>query len=408
MQIVKKVLLLLSEKSGYKTNACLSYFAALLKKSISHDVFLKITAASFSSSRGNIDVLRAMAAGADDGILFRFSGIAENPGKNALFLAEKAFFAKKCGHFDFFIADDSSFNEILAGFLMADYLRVENSPEKHKKIEFGTDFFKKNEKPVMFALYGNDFYVPEPGISSIRDASLKPFYQWKFSDLGLTADEFAAAVLPEFEKKAAEAVRGEKDSISGEKNPEEGEICEKKASSAGIKGNFAAKYEKGSLFSSKMPPEKATPKEAAAKIFDVLNAEGLIPSLGKLPCAGGSSGSPLLIGGGRGLSAGGFALLRENARLLGAGAAATRPAVQAGLMPRQCLAGTAGRRMNARAYLAFGISGAPLHLSGINAAAIIAINTDSAAPIFAYSSRGFVCDANETLRCLKDLLFLNS
>ena len=67
--------------------------------------------------------------------------------------------------------------------------------------------------------------------------------------------------------------------------------------------------------------------------------------------------------------------------------------VDAGWLPKARQVGQSGLKVKPRAYLAFGISGAPEHLEGMrNAELIIACNTDPGAPIFGVAHYGTTLD----------------
>ena len=102
----------------------------------------------------------------------------------------------------------------------------------------------------------------------------------------------------------------------------------------------------------------------------------------------------IILAGGMGIgSREGFQKLAELASLLGAGLAASRKAVDAGLAPYRCQVGMTGVTVAPRLYIAVGISGAVQHLAGMTGAEkIIAINSDPKAPIFDYADYGIVGD----------------
>jgi len=106
-----------------------------------------------------------------------------------------------------------------------------------------------------------------------------------------------------------------------------------------------------------------------------------------------------IVAGGRGLGAAdGFEQLARIARLLNAGVAASRVAVDLGWIDRERQVGQTGKTVAPELYLACGISGASHHLAGIaEAHHIIAINTDPNAPIFKAAHLGLVADLRAVL-----------
>lgn len=110
----------------------------------------------------------------------------------------------------------------------------------------------------------------------------------------------------------------------------------------------------------------------------------------------------VIVAGGRGVGgAEGFAVLKEIAERLGGSVGASRPAVEAGWAEYERQVGQTGRVVRPKLYLAFGISGAPQHLAGMREAeTIIAVNTDSAAPIHGVATLTVECDLHEVLTAL--------
>jgi electron transfer flavoprotein alpha subunit len=106
----------------------------------------------------------------------------------------------------------------------------------------------------------------------------------------------------------------------------------------------------------------------------------------------------VVIGGGRGLDADGFAELERIARALGGAVAASLPAVDLGLAPVSRQVGQSGKFVTPDIYLAAGMSGTPQHLAGIGTATrIIAVNRDPEAPIFGVAEAGAVAEAKSLL-----------
>jgi len=113
-----------------------------------------------------------------------------------------------------------------------------------------------------------------------------------------------------------------------------------------------------------------------------------------------------LVAGGRGVgSAQGFDQLRRIARLLEAGVAASRVAVDLGWIECDRQVGQTGKTVHPDLYLACGISGATHHLEGMSRSGhIVAINVDPDAPLLKHAHLGLVADLVETLSHLEQAL----
>lgn len=114
----------------------------------------------------------------------------------------------------------------------------------------------------------------------------------------------------------------------------------------------------------------------------------------------------ILVAGGRGVgSSEGFDKLRELARLLGGNIAASRAAVEEGWISRDYQVGATGKTVTPKIYFACGISGAVPHVVGMkDSETIIAINTDSSAPIFDVAHYGIVGDLHKVIPELIEIL----
>ena len=128
-----------------------------------------------------------------------------------------------------------------------------------------------------------------------------------------------------------------------------------------------------------------------------------------VPAAGGDvdiSAADVLVSVGRGIeSQENLETVLELAEALGVPLSASRPVVDAGWLAKSRQVGQSGLKVKPRAYLAFGISGAPEHLEGMRRSElIIACNPDPGAPIFAVAHYGTTLDLFDLVPELVDMV----
>jgi electron transfer flavoprotein alpha subunit len=113
----------------------------------------------------------------------------------------------------------------------------------------------------------------------------------------------------------------------------------------------------------------------------------------------------VIIAGGAGCNASNWHLIEDLAHKMSGKVAASRGAVEAGLVPRSLQIGQTGTTVRPRLYIACGISGALQHVVGMRSAeTIVAINRDPAAAIFRYAHFGIVGEVADVLPTLTDAL----
>lgn len=97
----------------------------------------------------------------------------------------------------------------------------------------------------------------------------------------------------------------------------------------------------------------------------------------------------------------GMAMLRELADQLGAALGGTRVVSDRGWLAVDRFIGTTGKIVAPRLYIAFGVSGAGQHISGITESeTVIAVNTDRTAPLFSMADLSVVGDLHQIVPAL--------
>lgn len=116
--------------------------------------------------------------------------------------------------------------------------------------------------------------------------------------------------------------------------------------------------------------------------------------------------APRIVGGGQGLGHGErFVQLARIGRRLGAAMGGTRVASDAGWIPFERQIGTTGVIVKPSLYLAFGVSGATQHTSGLgHPDHVVSVNTDPSCPMMAMADLAIVSDAPAVLDALEKAL----
>ncbi|MEI9907614.1 MAG: electron transfer flavoprotein subunit alpha/FixB family protein [Actinomycetota bacterium] len=110
----------------------------------------------------------------------------------------------------------------------------------------------------------------------------------------------------------------------------------------------------------------------------------------------------VIVSGGRGVGGPeGFTALEELASLLEGTVGCSRVVTSAGWRPHAEQVGQTGTKVAPDLYIAAGISGAMQHIAGCkNSKTIVAINTDSEAPILAYADYAIIGDLHKVIPAL--------
>lgn len=157
----------------------------------------------------------------------------------------------------------------------------------------------------------------------------------------------------------------------------------------------------------------STPTITPINIASVSRPTSSVTSIAVLPPDASTmdlSEAPRIIGGGAGLESGDrFIQLQNVATALDASMGVTRVITDRGWADHERQIGTTGVVVDPDLYIAFGISGAVQHTSGLGQPEhIISVNTDAHCPMMQMADIAIVADANAVLEELAQLLHINN
>ncbi|SFO87510.1 electron transfer flavoprotein subunit alpha/FixB family protein [Enterovibrio norvegicus] len=260
----------------------------------------------------------------------------------------------------------------------------------------------------VLALNAPATYSPEQWLSALLslESSLMPVH-WIFPDSGLVGGDLGRKLSVEFNERPATRVRGLVDTQAENVQIECG---------SGDAGRTVTRQLARVLL-----VEEQVADPISGYVTDASSMESsLIDTLLKIAfdtdqaCAIEDAGSvavdpkniPLpetgfILSGGNGVR--NWALFHQCADALGATEGASRVAVDNGHMPRTTQVGASGTYVNAKVYIAVGISGAIQHLQGMTQCdTVIAINADPACDMVKRADLSIIADSSEVMQALVD------
>ena len=152
-------------------------------------------------------------------------------------------------------------------------------------------------------------------------------------------------------------------------------------------------------------PTQAAPEAFEVSISDAAKTARILRTEPKPPSGRpGLSEAAVVVSGGRG-TGGEFGEVEGLADALGAAVGASRAAVDSGWYPHAYQVGQTGQTVSPQLYVAAGISGAIQHRAGMQTSkAVLVVNKDPEAPIFALADLGVVGDLHTVLPAVTEQL----
>ncbi len=152
-------------------------------------------------------------------------------------------------------------------------------------------------------------------------------------------------------------------------------------------------------------PTQAEPEPFAVTISEQAQTARILTTEPKPPSGRpGLSEAGVVVSGGRG-TGGEFGEVEGLADALGAAVGASRAAVDSGWYPHAYQVGQTGQTVSPQLYVAAGISGAIQHRAGMQTSkAVLVVNKDAEAPIFALADLGIVGDLHTVLPAVTEQL----
>ena len=170
-----------------------------------------------------------------------------------------------------------------------------------------------------------------------------------------------------------------------------------------VDGDVAIAIIRGGAFKKADEPDTAKTGAITAETVEAADLRAkIVNSVQEISESVNLEEAEIIVAGGRGVgSPENYELVKELAGLLGGVVGATRPVIEEGWISRAHQVGQSGKIVAPKLYIAFGISGAAQHVSGISGSVVIvAVNKDEDAPIFEVANIGIVGNCIDALQIM--------